>query len=153
MTGDQETETKVRAGIADAKERIRKGETRPGLTADDLLALAREQKEMDLRSTPHGTLYGYNGFGCRCDACRSAKREYSRHYYERKREQIKARVRKWARDNPEQNAATVRRYRERHPDRVELSAAQSAARRRALTRLGARHPEELAKLVAEELGS
>jgi hypothetical protein len=29
---------------------------------------------------PHGTLYGYAGFDCRCQDCKDASREYARKY-------------------------------------------------------------------------
>ena len=38
---------KVQQGVKEAKERVRKGETRPGKTADELLNLAREQSRVE----------------------------------------------------------------------------------------------------------
>lgn len=42
--------------------------------------------------TPHGTASGYNWHKCRCDVCKAFKRASDRSYYERNREQIKART-------------------------------------------------------------
>lgn len=39
----------------------------------------------EMKPRHHGTLYGYNDYRCRCDACKTAMREYQRRYLKRRR--------------------------------------------------------------------
>lgn len=41
-------------------------------------ARRRAEATQGLRPIPHGTCYGYNSLGCRCDECRSARLDYDR---------------------------------------------------------------------------
>ena len=81
----------------------------------------------------HGTTSGYSS-GCRCDACREAKREYDRKRRESNPEHHKERNRKYREANPEAARERYRTWRAANPEKVR----EHQERKRTPTRMAKR---------------
>lgn len=64
----------------------------------------------EVRADQHGTLTAYAAYGCRCDDCRRANREYRREYDARNREAVRERDRKYKERNREAVRESWREY-------------------------------------------
>ncbi len=64
----------------------------------------------------HGTHAGYDNYGCRCEPCRNAGKEYRKKYFANP-EKIRARrerVSQYYAKNPGANAAAIKRKKEKY---------------------------------------
>jgi hypothetical protein len=93
----------------------------------------------EVKPHQHGTSTGYN-YGCRCDACRAARRLQARDYRSTHAEQERLRAREWARVDRERNPArclaAVIKHQQNHPEQaVARHAVNNAVRDGRLERL------------------
>ena len=87
--------------------------------------MANQDGRRHYKELPHGTISGYNNWGCRCESCRQAHRDYYGH-----RPATEVRAEQFREHGPAaykkrgcrcdvcraRSAETKRRYRERNPD-------------------------------------
>lgn len=70
----------------------------------------------------HGTVFGYDKRGCRCDPCRLARRDYDQRRYVRVRDKRIEQSRAWRAANPDKMRSYSRAQYHRDPKKAQAAA-------------------------------